>query len=88
MKKSSTLDKFNFVFNLFLIFVLVFIGVSYADTNDKINRPEDIRNGTFGGDEVTPGDFIFNNDTVVSNRTRINQADGLQSDGNFYVVVK
>ena len=67
------MDKFNFVTNLFLLFVIGFGGIVLADTDGIWTLAENVRGGIFGGDEGGPENnytFIspvsFNNEVVVN----------------------
>lgn len=59
--------RFNFIMNIVLLIVLVFVGFSWADTNGVWHRAEDILAGTFGSDEVNNSLYIFPNDLEVKN---------------------
>ncbi|MCA9497279.1 MAG: collagen-like protein, partial [Nanoarchaeota archaeon] len=48
---GNFIEKFNFFTNIFILLILVFGGIIWADSNGVWNRAEDIRGGIFGGDE-------------------------------------
>ncbi|MCA9459406.1 MAG: hypothetical protein KC550_02545, partial [Nanoarchaeota archaeon] len=73
----------GFIAGILMFVVLVFVSITWADSNGVWNRAEDMRPGIIGGDENS-GDFTFNSSLFVLNG---NVAIGTNvSNGKFRVV--
>ncbi len=94
MVSDNFKTNFNFGTNIFLLLVLVFGSIAWADTNGVWTSAEDIRAGIFGGDEGG-GDFVFNttvhlNDSTYYQGEELNNlfvnADGDTINGDLNVI--
>lgn len=65
MVKKDFIIKFNFITNIFILFVFIFGGLAWADTNGVWHRAEDIIAGTFGSDEGA-GNYTFANSLTIN----------------------
>lgn len=65
MNRDKFISRFNFITNIVILFILIFGGIVWADTNGIWTRAEDIVAGTFGGDEVEHSMYIFPQDLEV-----------------------
>lgn len=83
--KSNFKENFNFITNILIIFLLVFSGFVWADSNGVWTLAKDIRGGIIGSDEQTPNmnySFInavnFFNPVYFYNKLKSN-------DNNYYI---
>ncbi len=92
MVKENFMIRFNFYLNLFFVFIFLFGGLIWADSNGVWTLAEDIREGTFGSDELSdPSGFGFRflsqvlfEDSVVLSYNK--SCDSLDSDLNGKII--
>ncbi len=92
MVKENFMIRFNFYLNLFFIFIFLFGGLIWADSNGVWTLSEDIREGTFGSDELSdPSGFgfrflsqvLFDNSVILTYNKSCNSLD---TDSNGKVI--
>lgn len=66
-------ENFNFYTNILFLFVLIFGGVIWADSNGIWTKAEDVKPGTFGADEGA-GMFSFNHFVNFFKNVKMNKS--------------
>ena len=69
MSTEKFMILYSFIINTFMLFVLVFGGIIFADSNGVWHRAEDIQGGAFGSDENVVN-YTFNNDVYFNSYIR------------------
>lgn len=69
MNKEKFMLYYSFVINTLVLFVLVFGGIIFADSNGVWHRAEDVQGGVFGSDENVIN-YTFNNEVYFNSNLR------------------
>ena len=69
MNKEKFMLYYSFIINTLVLFVLVFGGIIFAESNGVWHRAEDVQGGVFGSDENVIN-YTFNNDVYFNSYLR------------------
>lgn len=75
MNSEKIISRFNLISNLFLLFMIIFGTLIWADTNGVWHETKDIRGGVFGSDEQDVSavfGFSFINKVIFSSEVYLN----------------
>ena len=84
MKLRDFKIEFNFYTNLLILFLLIFGGAVWADSNGVWHFPEDIRPGIFGSDEgdILSG-YTFMNPVYTNNTIYVSRIEDKENSSYF-----